>query len=115
MVLFDCCLFTYGPLVKRPLSQPRGVLVLFDVSVTTNNHVSPPVSSRPGVHQEMHGIVYACVAWLCHLIETSGPAGMPSASCFKGNTPAANAVWMGLLWTLDRRALETSSVVLFFC
>ena len=62
----------------------------------------------------MHRIMYACVAWLYHLLTTSGPPGMPSASCFKGIIPAANVGWMGLLWTLEHQVLETSSVVLFF-
>ena len=81
MVVFDCCPFTYAPLVKSLSSRTQDVVLVFEVVLTTSRHVPPLSSSRPDARHSMYRIVYACVAWLYHLIMTSGHAGMSSVSC----------------------------------
>ena len=47
-VVFDCCPFTHVPLVRRSPSSTQGVLLLFDVIVTTNRHVPPLLLNQWG-------------------------------------------------------------------
>ena len=112
MSVFDFCPFTYAPLATLPLCCFQSVVLLFDAVVTTNRHVPPRLPSRPGVCHYIHCIRYACVAWLYHLIVTSGHAGKPSVSWFGDIMPAVNMAWVGLQWAMKHEALDACSSVL---
>ena len=64
MVVFDCCLFMYAPLVTGPPSCTQSVVLLFDAIVTTNKRVPPLLPRRSGDCHLTHRVVHACVAWL---------------------------------------------------
>ena len=88
------------------------MVLLFQAIVTTNSHVAPLLPCRSGLCHSMLRVVHACVAWLYHLIVSTGRAGVPSVSCFGDIIQAVNMAWVGLQWALKHEALDVFSVVL---